>query len=157
MATAQLELKESLSQGVQAIINGLQNAIIDDGDTRDYFCAQIERMLHLIARATILLNVLAATAEGIESSLQKSLKLLISQDKDESASVMFLNSGNCGRPSVNIPSQQLQLYLDYGFSLSMMGQMFGVSAKTVQRRITQFNLRRTAYSELSDMELDNEM
>ena len=35
MATTQQELKESLSQGVQAIIDGLQNALIDDGDTRD--------------------------------------------------------------------------------------------------------------------------
>ena len=158
MATVQHELKESLSQSVQAIIDGLHDAIIDDGDCRDYFCAQIDRILHLVARATILWDVPAATAEGIESSLRRAMNLLMSQDKDDSAAnAMFLCSGNRGRPSAYIPIQQLQLYLDYGFSLSMIGQMFGVSSKTVQRRIAQFNLKRTAFAELSDMELDNEM
>ena len=90
--------KESLSQCVQAIFDGLHDALIDDGDCRDYFCAHTDRMLHLVARATILWDVLAATAEGIESSLRRAMDLLMSQDKDDSAaSAMFLCSGNRGR------------------------------------------------------------
>ena len=36
---------------------------------------------------------------------------------------------------LHIPQDMLQLYLDYQFSLAKIGQIFGVSSKTIQRRI----------------------
>ena len=49
-------------------------------------------------------------------------------------------SGYKGRPRYEIPYQQLELFLEYKFSLKMMEQMLGVSVKTVGRRLKELGL-----------------
>lgn len=51
----------------------------------------------------------------------------------------------------------LQLYLDYQFSLAKIGQIFGVSSKTIQRRLTEYDLKKVDFTNVSDNELDDQM
>ena len=52
---------------------------------------------------------------------------------------------------------QLYIYLDYHFSLAKIGQIFGVSSKKIQRRITEYDLKKIDFTNVSDNELDNQM
>ena len=85
---------------------------------------------------------------------QDSLRSLATAKKE---SWVFKSTGCRGRPFFHIPQDMLQLYLDYQFSLAKIGQIFGVSSKTIQRRITEYDLRKVYFTNVSDNELDNQM
>ena len=71
--------------------------------------------------------------------------------------VPLLYTGCKGRPAIAISREQLELYLDYGFTAVKIAQLFSVSVKTVFRRLNEWGIERKKYSDLSDMELDNVM
>ena len=60
------------------------------------------------------------------------------------------------RLSIDIPRETLKMYLNFGFSLSKISEIFGVSRKTVSRRIRQFGLLEEVpqHTEISDENLD---
>ena len=87
-------------------------------------------------------------------SAQDSLRSLATGKKE---SWVFNSTGCRGRPSFHIPQDMLQLYLDYQFSLAKIGQIFGVSSKTIQRRITEYDLKKVDFTNVSDNDLDNQM
>ena len=60
-----------------------------------------------------------------------------------------------GRPSIPISSRQLLFLLEHGFTQCAIGKMFGCSARTVKRRITEFQLEAYLhYSDIDDLHLD---
>ena len=61
--------------------------------------------------------------------LKDSLRSLATGKKE---SWVFNSTGCRGRPSFHIPQDMLELYLEYQFSLAKIGQIFGVSSKTIQ-------------------------
>ena len=71
--------------------------------------------------------------------------------------VFSLSTGFRGRPSIAIPREQLELYLEYGFSLTKLAQLFCVSRKTVYHRMRKYGLEKNRYNSLSDVDLDIEM
>ena len=81
--------------------------------------------------------------------------MLVAKADDTIQMQMFTATGCRGRPSVVIPPEQLELYLEYGFTASRIAKLFGVSSKTILRRMTEFGLEKKPYSTLSDMELDS--
>ena len=90
----------------------------------------------------------------IVRSAQVSLRSLADGKKETH---LFNSTGCRGRPSVDIPHDMLQLYLDFQFSLTKIGQIFGVLGKTIQRRIKQYDLIKVAFTNVSDDELDSQM
>lgn len=82
-----------------------------------------------------------------------SLKSLATGNKDIS---LFTSTGCRGRSAVHIPEHLLQLYLDYQFPLAKIGEIFGMSSKTIQRRIAEYDLRKVNFVHLMD-ELDDQM
>ena len=48
--------------------------------------------------------------------------------------------GTRGRPSYEIPREQLSSLLDQGFKVSQVSVMVGVGLRTVERRMTAFGL-----------------
>lgn len=65
-------------------------------------------------------------------------------------------SGSVGRPSFQIPSEQLRCLIDHRFSVPQISQLLGVSVRTVRRRMSENNLSiRSTYSQLSDDQLDD--
>ena len=64
-------------------------------------------------------------------------------------------SGCRGRPSFDIPKEQIELFLEYHFSLPQISEMLGVSLSTVTRRLKDYGLSVTqTYSTISNTELD---
>ena len=66
-----------------------------------------------------------------------------------------LASGEVGRPSFQIPCDQLRYLIDHRFSVPQISQLLGVSIRTVRRRMSENNMSiRSTYSQLSDNQLE---
>ena len=65
------------------------------------------------------------------------------------------STGKKGRPAFNIPEDSLLLLLEYRFSQKDIAKMFSVSTKTIQRRLKHFSIKQSAYTPISEHELDN--
>ena len=67
-----------------------------------------------------------------------------------------INTGSVGRPALDIPKETLKMYLRYGFSLTKIAEMLGVSRKTVSRRIRHYGLLEEIprYTAVSNENLD---
>ncbi|PFX27789.1 hypothetical protein AWC38_SpisGene7463 [Stylophora pistillata] len=64
-------------------------------------------------------------------------------------------SGCKGRPSFNIPKEQLEMFLEYNFSVPQIAEMLGVSLSTIKRRFRDYDLSVSqTYSAIGDNELD---
>ena len=66
-----------------------------------------------------------------------------------------VHSAKRGRPRFEIPHAQLQFFVEKGFKVAEIAQLFGTSSSTVERRLAEFGLSiRTTYAQLSDKDLD---
>ena len=66
-----------------------------------------------------------------------------------------MSIGLPGRPSYDIPEEQLQFFVEHGFTTPQISGLLGVSVRTVTRYLTAFGLQhRRSYSHISDQSLD---
>ena len=147
------ELKECLRASVEMLLDKLNDRLHEDMDGVDYLCVQLDRIQNLVERASGLYDIPLEIVDILRSA-QDSLRSLATGKKE---SRVFNSTGCRGRPSFHIPQDMLQLYLDYQFSLAKIGQIFGVSSRTIQRRITEYDLKKVDFTNVSDNELDNQM
>ena len=71
-------------------------------------------------------------------------------------SVQPVLSGMLGRPSIQIPCEQLSYLIDSGFTVPQIADVVGVSVRTIYQRMTEFGLSICAqYSDPSDDQLDS--
>ncbi len=113
---AELE-KECLYLSIENVKNRLNERIIEDVDGIDYICVQLARIEHLVERASGLFNIPIDIVNSIRTAQEK-LKSIGGENEQ--------TSGCRGRPSVHIPQELLQLYLDYRFTFKKVGEIFGV-------------------------------
>ena len=148
------ELKKCLCFSIENVLARLNERIHEDVDGIDYLCVQLARIENLVERASDLYDI----PDGIVHSLRLSKEKLKSLGgvNDQTQTVLVF-SGCRGRPSVYIPKDLLQLYVNYKFTLKKIGEIFGVSRKTIQRRISEFGLELRSYAELSNEQLDEQM
>ena len=63
-----------------------------------------------------------------------------------------------GRPRYDISRDQLEYFIDMGFTVPSMAEMLHVSVRTIERRLSAYSLRmRAVFSQLSDDDLDREI
>ena len=62
--------------------------------------------------------------------------------------------GDRGRPRYNTTKQQLEYFLDFGFTATGISAMLGVSEPTIRRYLQEFGLSRRNFTTLSDEALD---
>lgn len=88
-------------------------------------------------------------------SIQKVLYLLESRHQPTHGfRPARLRSGDRGRPSWDISCEQLQYLLEFNFTVSEIARLFGVSYRTIRRRMTDYGLSvRMHYSGITDEEL----
>ena len=63
-------------------------------------------------------------------------------------------SGDRGRSRYNITEEQLEYFLDFGFTATEISAMLGVSEPTVRRRLQEFGLSSRNLTNISDDALD---
>ncbi len=143
------QVREYLRDGLQTVITWFEERFFESPDGHDYLSTHVDRMLNVVAHAATLYHI----PDEIEEMLQTVRQMLLQHNFEKNLSV-FRSSGNRGLPSVVIHSEQLELYLGYGFSQTKIAQMFGVSSKTIQRRILESGIDLSSHDEFADMELD---
>ena len=62
--------------------------------------------------------------------------------------------GTSGRPRIAISEQQLQWFVDYGFTAADVARVLSVSTRTVQRRAAEVNISMRRVTPLSDGDID---
>ena len=64
--------------------------------------------------------------------------------------------GTVGRPSFNISKEQIEYLMDCNFSVAEIGHILNVSKRTVERRMSAYNLTGiNRFTEITDKQLDN--
>ena len=118
------------------------------------------RLDQLMTRAVAAVHVLAPGAPNhFTECLQGALHALECVVDDESHSdgltATVRQTGERGRPSFEIAQEQLEYFVQLGFSAKSIAGMLGVSKRTVQRRLhdAQIGISET-YSNMTDGELD---
>ena len=100
----------------------------------------IPNEVHILLETVI--NILSNCSEGSERRAGYQAVKMFTQDR--------------GRPHYIIPKEQLELFLELGFRIPEMATMLGVSVKTVQRRLREYDLSITnTYSNVTNETLDN--
>ena len=104
-------------------------------------------------------NIITDEVVDLIRSLYQTLTELIEEMRTSARSnfnTTVLFSGQRGRPMYDIPKEQLEYFIDNGFTVQMMSNMVGVSLGTIQRRLDEYGLCiRETYSNISDTELNN--
>ena len=118
------ELKKCLRFSIEMVQNRLKDRIHDDMDGIDYLCVQLDIIKNLAERASAQYNLLMAM--DIVNSLRKAQESLRSLERGNEHISVFVSTGCRGRPFIHIPKDLVQLYIDYHFPLTKIGQIFGV-------------------------------
>ena len=122
------ELKECLRISIEMLLEWLNDRLHGDMDGLDYLCVQLDRIQNLVERTSLLYNIPMEILNCLRRAQDSLRSLANGQDED---TLVFNSTGCRGRRSVYIPQDRLQVYLDYQFSLVKIGQIFGVSSKTI--------------------------
>jgi len=155
MAEMLSEVKSWLRSSIEEILSRLNDRMFEDRDDCDYLCAFIDRILNILARISVLFD--DDVPSQIYSGLQQARNALSASMNTTNKGPIFISTGCRGRPEIFICKERLEMYLELSFSTSLIAKMFGVSSKTIQRRIADYGLQRKSFSDLSDVALDRVM
>ena len=64
------------------------------------------------------------------------------------------NRTTLGRPSLIVEEDKLRFFVDNGFKVADMATLFGVSKRTIERRLRLYQLSTRNYMDISDADLD---
>lgn len=121
----------------------------------DYVRYRLEWLIAVIARFGQSYEKEATIAGYLQSALSCIATLEIDGNTGNFIPPV-ISSHNRGRPKFDIPCEQLQLYLDYGFTVNDIAKILCVSSKTVHRRMHGFGLSvRGTYSAIDNSQLDD--
>ncbi|KXJ28720.1 hypothetical protein AC249_AIPGENE19430 [Exaiptasia diaphana] len=116
----------------------------------DWFLGVLERYCYIRPENNDTIYVIVVKLQEVKNiilQLDRDIHLGYSADK--------VFSGYRGRPSFDIPKEQLELFLEYNFSVPQISEMIGVSKSTVKRRLQDYGLSVSqTYSSISSAELD---
>ena len=60
-----------------------------------------------------------------------------------------------GRPSLIVEEDKLRFFVDKGFKVADIATLFGVSKRTIERRLSLYHLSTRSYTNISDTDLDD--
>ncbi|XP_062521587.1 uncharacterized protein LOC134196467 isoform X3 [Corticium candelabrum] len=94
--------------------------------------------------------------DAIDTLLPVIVSLRVREDVDRDSFLLERTTSGRGRPKFELAEEQLQYFLDHGFSVVDIAKMLRISRSTVHRRISQFGLTgpRT-FSNIGDEKFDD--
>ena len=151
-------LKSHISSAISEIIRLLENLWLSGNDRNplDYSLYKLEQIVYLCVSSQNIWRDFITDEFVI--LLLTAYNTLGFQDKETlfPSRCQPVYTGLASRPALNIPRETLKLYLNYGFSLKKIAEIFEVSRKTISRRITNYSLKEevSRYADLTDDALD---
>lgn len=148
-------LKSYLRHSIEFVLNRLNEQFHDSENGTGYLVTHLDRVLYILARASSLFNI----PTQLECLLQRAHEMVVvlGGDNNSSQRRLFKFTGCRGRPSIDIPRELLEQYLENNFTPEQIARLFCVSSKTIRRRIMEYQLHFEKHSSLTDAELDDVM
>jgi hypothetical protein len=119
---------------------------------------RINSLMHILLRSD---GIILDIGEELFLCLSEAERLICEHqriDCDNGYQTSKIFADERGRPRYNIPIEQLELFLELGFSVPQMANMLGVSQSTVKRRMSTYFLSiRHTYTNISREDLDSEV
>ena len=118
----------------------------------------IEQAMDIVENGIELLSGIPdlQNAEDISRKLNEALELL-TVNANEFRCVTF-HTDEHGRQTLHIPEQQLQYLIECSFTVPEIAKLFGVSVRTIRRRMTEYGLKiRDNYTDITDEDLRREI
>ena len=119
------------------------------------------RILNISNELTTVTSMLVQLSQltNVEESLEhlESARSLCQFDTCEKQVTLppTTNQGCVDRPAFIIPAETLEFFCANNFKVKDMASMLGVSKRTIERRLADYNIKvRNTYSDISDSELD---
>lgn len=128
-----------------------------NSDDTEGILVRLERLFHHILTLEMIYNG-ADLAE-----IMRNLQLVISAIQEQSLDKQvlrptFMYSGKKGAPKFEISKEQLEYFVENGFTIPQMSNMLNVSCSTIKRRFREYSLTITqTYSMITDQELDKKV
>ena len=126
-------------------------------DTLDSFILSLEiayRELVIMDTVSVLTPLQKEACDIVRSCLAD-LRSLQEGRCMSQPSMQPITRGAVGRPSFDIPCEQLTYLIEHRFSVRQVADMLGVSISTVRRRMAEYGISiRAQYSTICDQELD---
>ena len=143
---------------LQRVCSDLANGRNVDLRQLDAHCVQLYLVYRELVAAELLGEQVALALDCVRQALQIIETALENEDGCNNHSVyqaQALSAGSIGRPSFDIPFNQLSNLLELRFTVPQIADILGVSVRTVRRRMTTYNLSvRSYYSQICDSDLD---
>jgi AraC-like DNA-binding protein len=158
MAQRVEEVRNRLITRLSTVLNNIRHQIESqeiDNERLDYISLQLEQICHQMQRLEAC-GLLSHEIVFVIERAKEQLDLSKRESDHNSYQAPCENNGRKGRPRFVISMEQLQYFIDNGFTATDMSTMLGVSKSTLQRRLREFNLSAAPrYADLSNNDLDN--
>ena len=149
------EIRNRLNTRLDTILNDLRVQFESqevDNERLDYISLQV---FHQVRRL-VACDMFSREILSLIELAKEQLELTMRRSEDNPYQARTEISGRKGRTRFIISLEQLQYFVDNGFTATDMSAMLGVSRSTVQRRLREFNLSTAPkYTDLSNNDLDN--
>lgn len=126
-------------------------------DQLDSVKFRLDWFLGVLSRYTQAKPDVDIPVNSVIEKLRYAQNIIVQLDKDVYSGYKpeKVYSGCKGRPSFDIPKDQLEMFLEYNFSVPQIAEMLGVSLSTIKRRFRDYDLSVSqTYSAIGDNELD---
>ena len=155
MAAATEEVRQCLRAHLIDVVRFLEGGN-HDYDTFDYTLLRLDWVSNVLTRY---LDFETTRGDARIVHLVREAREAVTDANHSRSTYAFqagsIFTGQCGWPKLEVPQEQLQFLIERRFNTPQIASLLGVSQRTVERRLRDFNLNiSTTYSNLSDQELD---
>ena len=132
------EDKQYLLQAVFDVISSLDHFSQSRDSSVDY--QEVMLKLDFLQRLLVNMNVDDSICANVGEACNILFDMEHQSQRNESNAARQVPQGNRGRPSYDIKEEQLSFLLEKGFKVSEISRIFGVSKRTIERRMAYFGL-----------------
>ena len=149
------QLVEHYTKNVREICRMLES--VPSEETCESVAYRIDSLKNLLARCELVISIPEEVYHCLDGA-----ERVVTECRQRSRVVGYCASkvftSDRGRPFYDIPREQLELFLDLGFTVPQIADMLGTSKSTVKRRLSVYSLSvRQKYSEITDENLDEQV
>ena len=151
--------KSYLRHSIEFVLSRVNDRFHESDNGIGYLITHLDRVLYILARASSLFNI----PPQLECLLQRAQQVLVVLGGSDMYNLsqrrlqLFRFTGCRGRPSIDIPRELLEQYLENNFTPEQIARLFCVSTKTIRRRMSEYQLHFEKHSSSTDAELDEVM
>ena len=115
--------------------------------------------IEMLMQCVVLLDSFETVSENVMRCLMQSYNLLSRNTNDirriNNQAQLNNSTGSVGRPSLNISREQVEYLMECNFTVKEMSDILGVSKRTVERRMNQYELTNmNRFTAINDERLD---